>query len=193
MELPPIEIDMPGREDALARINRYVHNITPVMFYRTNDLVHSKRVRWHLEEALEDIITIYGDRFNVDFARTLAEVHDDAEIMTGDVQLHDKERMSTEELEALAKKEGSAIPYSWTDSVRSRTDTTTACCSEPQKTRICWKHNSSHTSISSTAQEKLGTKSGQETTTSYSPQEDATLTTEDTCADSTNSPHATPS
>ncbi len=71
-----------------------MHEITPVMFYRSNNLQHSRRVLWHLEKALPLIHTAYGSRFNTEYARTLALVHDDLEILTGDVQLHDKEKMS---------------------------------------------------------------------------------------------------
>lgn len=80
------------------------------MFYRTNDFIHSQRVLWHLEEAIPDIQRVYGNMFDIGFARTLALVHDDAEILTGDVQLYDKERMGREELQALAQGEKAAIP-----------------------------------------------------------------------------------
>lgn len=99
-----------GREEALERIKRYIHEITSVMFYRTNDLIHSRRVLWHLEEAIPDILAVHSDDFDVDFARTLALVHDDLEIITGDVQLYDKEHMSDDQRGALAKEEINAIP-----------------------------------------------------------------------------------
>ncbi len=111
MDFAPISLDgFDYRENALARIKRYIHNITPIMFYRTNDLIHSQRVLWHLEEAIPDILKVYGDGFDVGFSRTLALVHDDIEIFTGDVQLYDKEHMESDELEALARKENNAIP-----------------------------------------------------------------------------------
>lgn len=111
MDFEPIILEgFDGRENALSGITRYIHHITPVMFYRTNDLIHSRRVLWHLEKAVPDIVSVYGDKFDVDFARTLALVHDDVEILTGDVQLYDKEHMSPEELEELAKKERNMIP-----------------------------------------------------------------------------------
>ncbi|MEK6947913.1 MAG: YfbR-like 5'-deoxynucleotidase [Nanoarchaeota archaeon] len=111
MEFPEIVLEgFEGREEALNRIKRYIHKKTPVMYYRTTDLIHSRRVLWHLEEALSHIVSVYGKKFDVDFTRTLAFVHDDAEIINGDVQLRDKERMTPEELDALAKKEREAIP-----------------------------------------------------------------------------------
>ncbi|MAG02328.1 hypothetical protein CMI42_03245 [Candidatus Pacearchaeota archaeon] len=111
MDFEPINLDgFDGRDEALAKIKRYIHHITPIMFYRTNDLIHSKRVLWHLEQAIPDILQVYGTDFDVKYSRTLALVHDDVEILTGDVQLHDKEHMGSGELEALAAEENNAIP-----------------------------------------------------------------------------------
>jgi len=62
------------------------------------------------EEAIPDIVNVYGGDFDIGFARTLALVHDDVEILTGDVQLYDKEHMGQDELEALAREENNAIP-----------------------------------------------------------------------------------
>ncbi len=110
MEFQPIILQgFQGREESLKNIKRYIHHITPVMYYRTNDLIHSKRVLWHLEEAIPKIKKVYETKFEVNFARTLALVHDDVEILTGDVQLHDKEKMNTKELETLVKDEKEAI------------------------------------------------------------------------------------
>lgn len=109
MIFAPIILDFSGREEALTNIKRYEHEITRVMFYRTNDLIHSRRVSWHVESAIEDILSIYKG-FNVDYTRTLANVHDDLEIITGDVQLHDKEKMNDNQKEDLVKKEKEAIP-----------------------------------------------------------------------------------
>ncbi|MFA5953296.1 MAG: YfbR-like 5'-deoxynucleotidase [Candidatus Pacearchaeota archaeon] len=98
-----------GREQKLEKIKRYIEDITPVMFYRTNDLLHSQRVRWHLEEALNKILNIYPN-FNVNFARTLAKVHDDLEILTDDITLYAKERMTSKEREELVEKEKQFVP-----------------------------------------------------------------------------------
>ncbi|MDP1694505.1 MAG: HD domain-containing protein [Candidatus Woesearchaeota archaeon] len=99
----------PDREEKLAAIKRYKCVDQAVMFYRTNDLIHSRRVLWHLEAALPDIQTVYGDHFRVDFARVEALVHDDAELLVGDAQLHAKENMNPDELAALDRKERAAI------------------------------------------------------------------------------------
>lgn len=110
MDFEPIVLGFDGREKELSKIERYIHNITPVMFYRTNNLIHSKRVRFHLENSSKEISSVYGDSFDFDYARTLAEVHDDGEIITGDFQLHDKENMDKKELETLEQEELKAIP-----------------------------------------------------------------------------------
>lgn len=110
MEFSPIVLEgFNGRDEALSRIKRYAFEFYKIMYYRTNDLLHSRRVLWHLEEAIPNIQTVYGDKFDVDFARTLALVHDDAEIITGDVALHEKEKMTEAGLKLLARKECKAI------------------------------------------------------------------------------------
>ncbi len=113
MEFVPINLDnlnKKGREEDLAKVKRYLNEIQSVMFYRTNDLIHSRRVLWHLEEAISDISLVYGRGFNFEFARTLALVHDDAEIITGDPQLNEVETMSEDELARKEKREANAIP-----------------------------------------------------------------------------------
>ena len=111
MEFLPIVLkNLLGREEDLSKIKRYFHENFPVMFYRTNDLIHSRRVLWHLEEAIPNILSVYGTGFETEFARTLALVHDDVEILTGDIQLHEKEKMNKGELELLAKNETESLP-----------------------------------------------------------------------------------
>ena len=110
MNFQPIILEgFEGREEALARVQRYIHFITPLMFYRTNDLIHSRRVLWHLEAVIPDILTVYGDSFDINFARTLALVHDDVEIITNDIPVHDKENMSAEEREVFHRAESEAV------------------------------------------------------------------------------------
>jgi len=99
-----------GREEELGRIKRFVHKLIPVMYYRTTDFLHSRRVLWHLENMIPDILSVYGSGFDVNFARTLALVHDDVEIITGDPQLYDKETMDAAQLELLVQREREAIP-----------------------------------------------------------------------------------
>ncbi len=111
MNFAPINLEgFDGRQEALAGIKRYIHPITQIMFYRTNDLIHSQRVLWHLEEAIPNILNVYGNSFDVGFARTLALVHDDVEILIGDVQLCDKEHMRHDQLDEILTEENRAIP-----------------------------------------------------------------------------------
>lgn len=110
MNFKPIDLSkMTGREQALRAIKRYKDPLFEVMFYRTNLLDHSRRVCFHLEEAAKDILAVYP-RFDFERARVMAQVHDDAEIITGDVMLYKKESMTEEELKELARRETEAIP-----------------------------------------------------------------------------------
>ena len=43
------------REEELEKIKRYIIELTPVMFYRTNDLIHIKRVVGHFEQIIPKI------------------------------------------------------------------------------------------------------------------------------------------
>lgn len=93
------------REEKLKSIWRY--SMFEVMFYRSNLLMHAQRVLWLTEEMLplaSQLISIDADK-----ARTLALVHDDAEMITGDVQAGHKARMSEAELAHLDDEESRAI------------------------------------------------------------------------------------
>jgi len=93
------------RERALQSIYRY--GMFEVVFYRSNLSMHTRRVLWLIEELLplaEKLLTLDSEK-----ARILALVHDDAEIITGDVQAGVKARMSVSELKAVAKAEEQAI------------------------------------------------------------------------------------
>lgn len=111
MAYEPIVLEgFEGRTDALRAITRYDDPYYPFMHYRTNDYLHSQRVLFHLEEILPLVEATYGNAFDIPFARTLALVHDDVEIITGDVQLYKKEQMADEERNTLKEKEKQAIP-----------------------------------------------------------------------------------
>src|SRR3989344_845874 len=98
-----------GREEKLQKIIRYNMERRTPMHYRTNDLIHSKRVHFLVNDILPTIAPIYNNGLNPSKALTLALVHDDAEILTGDVQLYYKDRMSLEQLTELELKEEQAI------------------------------------------------------------------------------------
>jgi 5'-deoxynucleotidase YfbR-like HD superfamily hydrolase len=96
------------REKNLQNIRRY-HRMK-VMFYRTNDLIHSKRVLHLLKEILPIIKDLYPD-FDVKKAKILALHHDDYEIVLKgkDIPLQYKLMMNHKELSGLERDEISAI------------------------------------------------------------------------------------
>jgi 5'-deoxynucleotidase YfbR-like HD superfamily hydrolase len=99
--------DFEGRKEALEKITRFSKYDT--MFYRTNLWMHSQRVYRLVKDILPMAREVYGKRLDGEKALALALVHDDAEIVTGDVQLADKLTMSAEELAALDDEEAEAI------------------------------------------------------------------------------------
>lgn len=94
-----------GRDEKLEKIIRYNMDRRTPMFYRTNLLIHSQRVALILADISEEVSKAYKEEFNYKKALTLALVHDDAEIVTGDIQLYHKDRMSDEELKKIHKNE----------------------------------------------------------------------------------------
>ena len=95
-----------GRDVALASVLRYGDR--NLMVYRTNLDTHARRVEWIVmelyrvgQQALPSL-----DPFHI---RCLARVHDDAEMITGDVVLAKKLQMSPQERDALRRMEQNAI------------------------------------------------------------------------------------
>lgn len=92
-----------GRLKSIGRYRAYT-----VMYYRTNVLFHSQRACWLLEELIPHALkTIPG--FDPEKARILTHIHDDPEMITGDVNLVHKIRFSQEQKNALEKQEEAAI------------------------------------------------------------------------------------
>lgn len=98
--------DLTGRKEELEQIERFC--MYPVMYYRTNLYIHSLRVHWLVEELIPFVLQVW-DSFNQGLAKTLALVHDDAEIITGDIQLGHKLKMSPEQLTEIDRQEEKAI------------------------------------------------------------------------------------
>lgn len=98
--------NFPGREAALRKITRY--SIMPRMFYRSNLWTHARRVT-KIAKAISPLIKRRCPEY--DEARTLAiaQVHDDAEMITGDVQAGNKSKMSAQELAELERAERAAV------------------------------------------------------------------------------------
>jgi 5'-deoxynucleotidase YfbR-like HD superfamily hydrolase len=78
------------------------------VYYRSSDFLHSKRVAW-LVESVEPIITEGLPNFDIARAVATALVHDDAELLVGDIQAGNKGKMSKEELQAIDDAERKAI------------------------------------------------------------------------------------
>jgi 5'-deoxynucleotidase YfbR-like HD superfamily hydrolase len=97
---------MPGREARLAAIPRF--SLYAVMYYRSNLLSHSRHVAWLTRELAPLAREVYPS-FDPIRAEVLALVHDDAEMITGDVQAGNKVKMSPAELRAIKEWETVAI------------------------------------------------------------------------------------
>jgi 5'-deoxynucleotidase YfbR-like HD superfamily hydrolase len=96
-----------GRLDALRRVTRY--SMYSPMLYRTNLVTHSKHVAWLMQEIAPFAKAAFGDAFDADRAVVLAAVHDDHEIVMGDVQFGNKQMMTKEQTAALHQQEVEAI------------------------------------------------------------------------------------
>ncbi len=96
-----------NRDSDLINITRY--NLYPVMFYRTNLLIHSHRVAWIVRTINPTAQKIFGASYDVNKAEILAYVHDDAEIIMGDVQAGNKNNMTALQLADVQKMEIGAI------------------------------------------------------------------------------------
>ncbi len=103
------EIDMSifpkERQEKLDKIMRY--SMFDKMYYRSSVYFHTKRILWLIEKIIPEAKK-YLD-FDEEKIRVLALVHDDAEIVTGDIQAGHKARMSKEELELIKQNELKAI------------------------------------------------------------------------------------
>jgi len=90
------------RERELKKIKRF--HMFDFMRYRTNVFQHSQRVLWIVEELSE-----YAPPMDIEKARTLALVHDDAEMITGDIQRGHKNKMTPEQKEEVYQNELKAV------------------------------------------------------------------------------------
>ncbi len=95
-----------SREEKLRSIKRY--SMFDVFYYRSTLWHHSLRVFFLIDEFFK---AFQNDLPGFDWnkARALALVHDDAEMITGDIQLGHKQHMTPEQLKALADNEALAI------------------------------------------------------------------------------------
>lgn len=96
-----------NRENDLSQVKRY-HKFD-VMFYRSNLLIHSKRVEAILSLLLHRALLIYPD-INEKKSKLISKYHDDYELVLegGDIPLQFKLMMNIGELSALKEREISA-------------------------------------------------------------------------------------
>jgi 5'-deoxynucleotidase YfbR-like HD superfamily hydrolase len=104
------EIDLsvfpPDRERGLKNLYRY--SMFDVMYYRPNLWEHSHRLYWMVEE-LAPIAKKYLKKIDIEKARAMALVHDDAEMIMGDIQAGVKALMTKAQLAQVHKTERAAI------------------------------------------------------------------------------------
>lgn len=93
------------REEKLKQIYRYSY--FDVVYYRSNLWMHTHRVLWLLEELIP--IAKKSIDFDEEKARALALVHDDPEMLTGDIQAIEKQRMTKEEQAKMEEDDLRAI------------------------------------------------------------------------------------
>jgi 5'-deoxynucleotidase YfbR-like HD superfamily hydrolase len=95
-----------GREEGLRAVKRYMMYVP--MHYRTEVWGHAKRLAWLVEEVGLSVKKIMPS-FDLAKAMLIALVHDDAEMIIGDIQAGNKAKMSAAELAQLEKNERDAI------------------------------------------------------------------------------------
>ncbi|XKT74155.1 MAG: YfbR-like 5'-deoxynucleotidase [Patescibacteria group bacterium UBA2163] len=96
-----------GRKAALEQIGRF-HIYSP-MFYRPTVYFHSLKVACLITKAAPLIEQFFDKSFDTTKAITMALVHDDAEIITGDVQAGHKAKMGRAVLQQVDLDEVDAI------------------------------------------------------------------------------------
>lgn len=94
-----------SREEELDSIKRFV-GYADVMFYRSSVLTHCKRVNLIVRE-LNKYIDVSA--INKKLAETLALVHDDTEIITGDILAQNKMNYSKKEQQEYEQRCNQAI------------------------------------------------------------------------------------
>src|SRR3989338_7411127 len=99
--------DFSGRNERLKNILRY--HIYPMMFYRTNQAVHSKRVAWQTLALLNMLPAAARASLDEEKIILMAWVHDDHEIIAGDHQSGNEWHMTKEQFSTLQQKENWAV------------------------------------------------------------------------------------
>jgi len=107
MNIRALFADFTGRQEALNGILRY--SLYAPVFYRSSVYDHSERVSW-LIRAIEPVLkNVFGATFNTKRCELLALVHDDIEMIIGDIQMGNKAMMNPKQLAEVARQEQEAI------------------------------------------------------------------------------------
>ncbi|HEX8763098.1 MAG TPA: YfbR-like 5'-deoxynucleotidase [Candidatus Saccharimonadales bacterium] len=97
----------PGRDNALRALTRY--SLYRVMLYRTNLYTHSERVAALVRAINPTAESIFGTTYDPVKAELLGFVHDDAELIFGDIQAGNKSKMTPDQLKEVREAEHKAI------------------------------------------------------------------------------------
>jgi 5'-deoxynucleotidase YfbR-like HD superfamily hydrolase len=104
---PDIFLDFVDRDESLRALTRY--SLYGVMFYRTNLYTHSHRVAALVRAINPVAISVFGTQYDPRKSELIAYVHDDAELVFGDVQAGNKSKMTAEQLQKVKEAEERAI------------------------------------------------------------------------------------
>jgi len=95
------------RENGLRNVKRY--SLYHTMWYRTDLWTHTRRVAWIVEELIILAKKVFRESFDPEKAIALALVHDDAEMIFGDIQAGNKAKMSEGQFKEVENLERNAI------------------------------------------------------------------------------------
>lgn len=99
--------DFTGRDNDLRGVKRY--SIYKVMLYRSNLYTHSYRVAAIIREINPMASEVFGKSYDPIKAEVMGLVHDDAEVIFGDVMAGNKSKMTPEQLQEVSQAEIRAI------------------------------------------------------------------------------------
>lgn len=99
--------DFTDRDAKLTTVRRF--KIYKPMYYRSDLVTHEKHVFWLMQSLLPAIYSVFGDNFDYTKAQLLAAVHDDPEVIFGDIEAGIKRKMTPEQLAEIDQAELRAI------------------------------------------------------------------------------------
>ncbi len=99
--------DFLGRDQDLKNVTRYNH--LKIMLYRTNLYNHSHRVAALVRTINPVASKVFGSKYDPVKAELLAYLHDDAEIVFGDITAGNKSKMTDRQLREVKRAEEKAI------------------------------------------------------------------------------------